>query len=464
VTTPREAETIAAVATPPGEGGVGIVRISGPRSLEIARHTFVPRRGVLSAAPPSHVARHGLVRDPRSGEVVDEVLLLFMRGPASYTGEDVVELQGHGGTLSVGRVLAAVLAAGARPAGPGEFTRRAFLNGKLDLSQAEAVLELVAARSEEAHRAALARLGGGLGGMALGLREALAELLALVESSLDFDGEGQDPPTHALLGQALGELQDSLGRMLATAGRWELLQRGVTVAIVGRPNVGKSSLLNLLVGEERAIVTPVPGTTRDTVRGTLWLGGIALEVVDSAGIREAACPVEEEGIRRARREMASADLVLVVLDASVPLAGEDLRLVQEAGGGAALLLRNKTDLSPRWGPEELLGPWPDATVVDLSCVTGEGLHRLRMALLGRAAGLCPHPGEERLMVNARQRAALEQTAARVEDARTAVAAGCTAEMIASDLRLALDALGELTGETATEEILERIFSRFCIGK
>lgn len=452
-------DTIAAIATPSGRGAIGIVRVSGPAAIAIAERLFHGRRPATEIAAGTFA--HGWIE--AEGERLDEVLCLVMRAPASYTGEDVVEFQGHGGPAPIARVLRAVLAAGARPAGPGEFTRRAFLNGRLDLAQAEAVADVIASAGEAAARMATAQLDGGLSRRLGELRERLAELLARLEAEIDFaEDDGVEPLRGEVLGQRLAAATDELRRLIADAGRGRRYREGARVVIAGRPNVGKSTLMNTLLRAERAIVTPIPGTTRDVIEDAFELEGILVRLLDTAGIRSDAGEVERLGVARAREAVAGADLVLFLVDGSRPLGDEDAEL-RAAITGPLILVVNKCDLPSVIDGEAVSALARGAPIVRISALAGQGVGNLEAAaaraLLGDAA-----PGEDPIVSNSRHADALARTREAVNRARSAASDRLSPEFIAADLRAALTSLGEITGETATDELLDLIFSRFCIGK
>jgi tRNA modification GTPase len=435
------ADTIAAVATPAGRGGIGIVRVSGPKVPEIAR-------ALTGREPEPGKVLYCPFRDAR-GELLDNGIALYFKAPRSYTGEDVLELQGHGGPVVLRAVLGAALDAGARLAEPGEYTRRAFLNGRLDLAQAEAVADLIDAASREAARSALRSLSGEFSQAVAELVAGLTELRALTEAMLDFPEEEVDSLHRADAGRRLGQVRAALGTVLAKSRQGSLLRSGIHVVLAGRPNVGKSSLLNRLSGEERAIVTPVPGTTRDALREPIQIEGVPIVVVDTAGLRASQDEVERLGIERARREMAGADLVLVVLDASHPEPPE----TELPADVTRIRVMNKIDLLPgvpagRRGEEVLV-----------SAKTGAGLEALRAAIL-EAAGWQAQ-GESVYLARERHLRALERARAHLEAAAGRLAQW---ELFAEELRLAQDALGEISGRVTPEDLLGEIFSRFCIGK
>ncbi len=424
-------DTIAAIATPPGRGGIGIVRLSGPAVRDIASK-------LLGFVPQARRAVHAKFRD------VDEGLALYFPAPHSYTGEEVLELQGHGGPVVMQALLAACLDAGARLAEPGEFTRRAYLEGKIDLAQAEAVADLIDAASREAARSALRSLGGEFSAAVDALAARLTELRALVEATLDFPEDEVDRLHRDAAAARLAEVRTALDEVLRRSRQGSLLRSGIHVVLAGRPNVGKSSLLNRLAGEERAIVTAIPGTTRDALRETVLLDGVPVVVVDTAGLREATDGVERLGVERTRREVERADLVLEVLDASQ----ENARM---AAGAERIAVYNKIDLKPEFVPP--------AGAVAVSAKTGQGMDRLRRAILDAAGWSAT--GESTFLARERHLRALGAARGHLE---TAAGELGRAELFAEELRLAQEALGAVTGEFTADDLLGEIFSRFCIGK
>jgi tRNA modification GTPase len=454
--------TIAAVATAvaPGEGSVAIVRISGPQAEPIGRRLFV--------APgdqpwESHRVLYGHVLDPASGERVDEALLLLMRAPRSFTRETVVELHCHGGLVAVQRVLELVLAAGARRAQPGEFSQRAFLNGRLDLTRAEAIGEMITARSRRAAQLAMAGIDGGLQRRLTALRGRLLDQLAELEARVDFE-EDLPPLNGAAVAAELAAVRGELERLVAEARQGELLRQGLRVAIVGRPNVGKSSLLNLLSRRERAIVTDLPGTTRDLLESELVLEGVPLTLLDTAGIRETGDRVEQLGIERSRAALAAADAVLLLFDLSAGWTAQDQALRDLVPPGAVLLVAgNKADAS---GLPVGLVPAGEAARapadVSFSALTGEGREALVAELL-RRCGAGPAEGLE-VALNLRQRDLAAAAAISLGQALTAAEQQLPWDFWTIDLRAAIRSLGEITGEEVSEAVLDRVFARFCIGK
>jgi tRNA modification GTPase len=454
-------DTIAAIATPLGAGGIGIVRISGPGALAIAHPLFRPRgaRGLDRA--PSHRMLYGWIES--EGRTVDEVLAVVMRAPHSYTCEDVVEVHCHGGALVTRTVLELALAGGARMAQPGEFTQRAFLNGRLDLTRAEAVQDMVEARSRWGLRASANQLRGRLYGEIQGLREDVAHVAALVAAGIDFPEEDVVFAHREDITRKLTAAEGRLNALLATAAGGRRMREGLAAAIVGRPNVGKSSLLNALLKESRAIVTDVPGTTRDTLEETLDLGGLAVRLIDTAGIRDTADTIEREGIVRTRRAVDEADLVLAVLDGSAPLTAEDRQVLALAPAGAAVAVINKRDRMAAAAPEwaAALGDLPGVSV---SALRGDGLPELEQWIRQWAVADERPLLEHAVLTNLRQQQAAQAALGAVHSAMAAIADGLGDELIAVDLSRALDALGDIVGETTADDLLNRIFSEFCIGK
>jgi len=466
-----DSDTIVACATPAGRGGVAIIRLSGPRARQLAQ-------GVAGTLPPARQAGVRALRDP-DGTLIDRGLVLWFKAPHSFTGEDVVEFHLHGSPAVVDMLSSALAGAGARAADPGEFSRRAFVNGRMDLVQAEAVADLIASASAEGARAAVRSLEGEFSTGVTALVEGLAACRARLEAGLDFPEEGIDAFSDPGLDAELARLLTAIDELRASAARGRVLRDGMTLVIAGAPNVGKSSLLNRLAGYEAAIVTELPGTTRDLVREDILIDGMPVRVVDTAGLRDSGDRVEAEGMRRARAALQAADLVLLVTEAAhepslesagqAP-AGRTQALLREAAtdyataalpdGIPVMHIRNKIDLvgRPAAEAEDAAG----IRSVDVSALTGEGLQLLREHLK-RVAG---YTGEAGGACSARTRhlEALDRGRRHLDTARAALLGGATAELAAEDLRLAQQALGEITGEVTTEELLGRIFSEFCIGK
>jgi tRNA modification GTPase len=452
-------DTIAAIATPLGEGGLAVIRISGQEALAVADRIFVPV-GKSSRKPSeatTHTIHYGKI--VRQGLQVDEVLVAVMRAPRTYTREDVAEITCHGGMLAAKTVLDAVLEGGARLAEPGEFTKRAFLSGRLDLTQAEAVADLIHSRTELALSAANEQLAGKLSRRINHLRDDLLNALAHIEAHIDFPDEDIAPDTHDALVKRLERGAAFIGDLLATANEGQILRRGIRAAIVGRPNAGKSSLLNQILGRDRAIVSPIPGTTRDTIEETANVRGLPVVFVDTAGLREARDEIESEGIRRSHEALARAELILHVLDASEPFTPADEKYLAEFAGKKRVLVRNKTDL-----PAKLELPESGGRAVDVCCLTGQGIENLKDAIKELVwAGEIKAEMLE-VMINSRHQEALSRAREGALRTLDALRSGATLELVALDLRIAVNAVGEIVGKTATEDLLDSIFSQFCIGK
>jgi len=459
-------DTIAAIATPPGTGGVGIIRVSGEAAPRLAQTLF--RTHAMQELDPPLSERPGrgcwvgYVVDPATRRVLDEVVLLQFRAPRSFTTEDVVEFQGHAGPAVLGAVLAAVLAQGARLAAPGEFTKRAFLGGRLDLTQAEAIADLASAHSERALSLALNQMEGHLARATRELREPVKHLLAEVEAALDFPDE-IDPPAPERLTRTLLALCESARTLMATAEGGRLLREGLTLAILGRPNVGKSSLLNALLQAERAIVTAAPGTTRDVLEAGRAIRGVPFRLLDTAGIRdEGADAIERLGIERSRKALAEADLRLFVFEAPCGLDPAERELLAEAlAAGPTLVVGNKIDLlGPDRPPYDMaIDPPP----VGISAVTGAGLAELEQAIYDVASGEALAPVQT-VALNARHHAALVRAHDSLEQVLASIRNGLPPDFLSIDLKAAFEALGEITGEDLKEEIIDHIFARFCVGK
>lgn len=457
--------TIAAIATAvvPAQGSVGIVRLSGNTALTIAQTLFhAPGQQPWD----SHRILYGYVRHPQTHQVVDEALLLIMLAPRSYTREDVVEFHCHGGIIPVQQVLQLCLQQGAKLAQPGEFTLRAFLNGRLDLTQAESIQDLVGAKSPQAAQAALLGLQGKLAHPLRQLREQCLDLLAEIEARIDFE-EDLPPLDEMAVRATLVHITQELQQILDTADRGELLRQGIKIAIVGRPNVGKSSLLNAWSRSDRAIVTPLPGTTRDVVESQLVVGGIPVQVLDTAGIRETSDQVEQIGVERSRQAAQNADLVLFTIDAAQGWTDADQeiyqQIYQQIQTRPFLLVVNKIDLNPN---PILPQTWdfPPRQVVTMAAAKNEGIDTLETAILATVQGQNFTTANLEIAINQRQAAALTAANTALAQVQTTIATQLPLDFWTIDLRTAIQALGEITGEEVTESVLDRIFSRFCIGK
>jgi tRNA modification GTPase len=453
-------DTIAAIATPQGESALAVIRLSGPKAIEIADRCFSPK-GKLSLRPskaPSHTIHYGHVL--RDGIVVDEVLVSVLRAPRTFTREDVVEITCHGGLLTSKMVLDTVLKNGARSAAPGEFTKRAFLNGRIDLAQAEAVADLIHSRTELALRVAQEQLAGNLSLRINRLREELLNTLAHVEAHIDFPEEDIAPDTRLQLIDHLEQGLTFMGDLLRTANEGQILRQGIRAAIIGRPNAGKSSLLNQLLGRDRAIVSPIAGTTRDTIEETANIRGLPVIFIDTAGLRHAQDSLELEGIRRSRQSLERAEIILQVVDASEQLDEAEREFIGEFSHKKRIVVRNKIDLPLRLDLPGLDG----STLVDVSCLTGEGIERLKDAIKDLVWSGEIKTEMLQVMINSRHQDALVRAQTAAGRALEALRAGQTLELVALDLRIAWNAVGEIVGKTTTEDLLDTIFSQFCIGK
>ncbi|OAT79883.1 tRNA uridine-5-carboxymethylaminomethyl(34) synthesis GTPase MnmE [Desulfotomaculum copahuensis] len=457
-------DTIAAIATPLGEGGIGIVRVSGPEAMGIAGRLFQSASGANWRMKGSHRLFRGRVVDPANGRLVDEILLGVMRAPHTYTREDVVEFNCHGGIVAVRRVLELALSAGARLAAPGEFTRRAFLNGRIDLAQAEAVIDLIRARTDTGLEVAAGQLTGRLSRRVRQLQDELLGLVARVEASIDFPEEDAGFNSADDLECGLADLIDAVARLIRQAETGRVYREGISTVIAGRPNVGKSSLLNALLDENRAIVTDIPGTTRDVIEEVLNVRGIPLRLADTAGLRETADKVEKAGVERARELLQQAELVLLVIDAGAGLTDADRELIKLAGHKKGLILINKSDLGGAAVITEQLREMDSKPVLSVSARFGTGLEQLLDAIGNLVLSGAVAPAGDLLVSNVRHQDALKRCLNHLKAARLSLAGHMPVDLAAIDLREAWEALGEITGTAVSEDIIDRIFSDFCIGK
>jgi tRNA modification GTPase len=458
----RRDDTIAAIATPVGMGGIGIIKMSGPRSTVIAERIFQPRHASLPLA--SHRLYYGDIVDPDTGQILDEVLVSFMARPRSYTREDVIEINCHGGYQVLQGILSLVVAAGARPAEPGEFTRRAFLNGRVDLAQAEAVIDLIEAKSAAGARQAARQLKGTLSGEIHTLRSELLLMLSALEASIEFPEEDLDLPSPGELLARTGDLIEHLAALLATFGRGRTLREGVCTVIAGKPNVGKSTLFNLLLNEERAIVTPLPGTTRDCLEESLVIQGVPLRLVDTAGLRDASDMIEEAGVRITNRLLDQADLTVLVIDGSAGLDGRDEELLNRLREKKVIVACNKADLTRTVSLETLRAFLPESPIVSVSALCGTGIEALKEAVAETVLSNGGATSSHTAITTLRHARALEKSLDALGNAERGLRDKIPPEFVASDLHLAAQHLGEITGASSSDEVLDGIFSRFCIGK
>jgi tRNA modification GTPase len=456
-------DTVAAIATPAGVGGIGVVKISGPSAWAIGERLFQPAR--VPEKFCSHRLYHGHILEPDTGRPVDEVLTSFMRAPHTYTREDVVEINCHSGMAVLERILELVLRSGARLAEPGEFTRRAFLNGRIDLTQAEAVLDVIHSKTRRSLDLASEQLRGTLNLIITHLRTHLLQVLATVEATIDFPEEEIETPEGAELAERLHtQVLDPVTDLLARYEDGRILREGLAVTIAGKPNVGKSRLLNTLLRCDRALVTPVPGTTRDVIEEGFNLRGIPIRLVDTAGLCEADTLVEQLGMELTRDRLARADLVLFVLDRSAPLTREDIQIHKELGDKRRIILLNKADLDRHPDFAAAGGRFPDETILEISALRGDGIEGLKDTLFQTIHSRRLDTETSVVAPNLRHKMGLERTREAVARAIELVENEASTELMAIELQEALRHLGEIVGMTTAEEVLDQIFSRFCIGK
>lgn len=446
-------ETVAAIATPPGEGGISIIRISGKESLSVTSKIFTgPVFSYLS-----HTAHLGKIKDEK-GHILDEVLLLLMKKPNSFTGEDTVEIHCHGGTIVTKKILSEILKAGARAALPGEFSFKAFMNGKIDLAQAEAIQEVISAKNELAYSAAEQHLQGALSSKIKKFQSKLLDIAAILEAWVDFPEEGLEFASKEEILSSLSEILSIMNLLSLSFQDGKIIHEGLSLCLIGPPNAGKSSLMNALLGKERAIVTEIAGTTRDLLEDALWLGGLHFKLLDTAGIRETEEKIEKEGIRRSLKAMESADVILLVLDSSIPLSPEALSLLEKAPEDKTLLVWNKADL-PHETPSTAFSHF-----VKLSALRGEGLEDLKDAIHKMVWKSGPPSKEEVILTNLRHKEALDRAITALNTVILGLESDLSPEFLSFDMRKALFELGTILGMDISEQILTSIFSKFCVGK
>lgn len=456
-------DTIAAISTPLGESGIGIVRLSGKDAIAIAERLFMSPKGKRLSDVRSHTISYGFIMDNLTGDKVDEVLVSVMKAPNTYTREDIVEINCHGGFLPLRKTLELTIREGARLAEPGEFTKRAFLNGRIDLTQAEAVADLIRSKTEFSQRVAIEQLRGSLSEKITGLRERLIDLSANIEAYIDFPDEDIEPATFDSIENELSSIIDELSQLSMTFEEGRFLREGIRVAIVGRPNVGKSSLLNALLKRDRAIVTEFPGTTRDIIEELLNIKGLLVRIMDTAGIREAHDMAEMEGVKRSLQAIDDADLAIVMVDGSRPLSDEDIYIIEKVRekGKRFILAINKSDLLTQ--PEKDFQRAP--VTLFISAKTGQGLDELKETIINLTIAKGRHTGQPlQIITNLRHKMAIDNATNSLKRALSDIKGSQPEEIVAISLREALDYLGEIVGAVTTEEILNRIFSEFCVGK
>lgn len=457
-------DTISAISTPRGEGGIGIVRLSGPSSLAIVEKIFKPCHYFSISNVKTHTFSYGHIVDPETGDILDEVLVSVMRAPRTYTREDIVEINCHGGSVPLSKVLELTLHKGARLAEPGEFTKRAFLNGRIDLAQAEAVADIIRAKTDLNLKIAVSQLGGRLSEKVNHIRDNLVELLASVEASIDFPDEELEFISSEDLISRIRTIISDLDLLLSTADEGKIITEGLRGVIIGRPNVGKSSLFNALLREKRAIVTAIPGTTRDAIEEFINLNGIPLKLTDTAGLRQADDVIEIESIERTKIYLDNADLLILIFDASEPLTDDDRELIPLTSRRKALLVLNKIDLPSYLKDQDIKALVGDMPIVKVSAAKETGLEQLKSVIHDMFIRDTGESSDAVFVTKVRHKNALRNAKESLKYAMESAMKNMPAELIAVDLRGSLKNLGEIVGETASEDILNQIFAKFCIGK
>ena len=460
----QEFDTIAAISTPPGEGAISIVRLSGEQAISIADAVFQSGKKKLIDVS-SHTIHYGHIFDPEKYQMMDEVMVSIMRKPKTFTREDIVEINCHGGIVVVNQILQLVLRQGARLAEPGEFTKRAFLNGRVDLSQAEAVMDLIRAKTDKAMNLAINQLDGNLSRLIRQLRQEILETLAQVEVNIDFpEYDDVEELTTRLLLEKANQVQKQIQALLQTAQQGKILREGLSTAIIGRPNVGKSSLLNHLLREEKAIVTDIAGTTRDVIEEYVNVRGVPLKLVDTAGIRETEDIVEKIGVERSRKALSEADLILLVLNQSESLTTEDKQLLDITSGNKRIILLNKTDLPSRINQEDLVPYLENEPALPISVLTSEGLDQLEQAIADLFFGGNTGDKDASYLSNTRHIALLEKAEHSLAEVIQGIESGMPVDLVQIDMTRCWDYLGEIVGDSVQDELITQLFSQFCLGK
>ena len=458
-----EADTIAAISTPVGEGGISIIRISGDDAVKVAQRIY---KGKDLSKVASHTINYGHIIDPDTKQEVDEVMVSVMRAPHTYTREDVIEINCHGGLLATNRILQLVLSYGARMAEPGEFTKRAFLNGRIDLSQSEAVMDLIRAKTDKSMKVALNQLDGDLSRLIRHLRKDILDVLAQVEVNIDYpEYDDVEEMTTKMLKEKAVDIQQRIQALLKTAKQGKVLRDGLATAIIGRPNVGKSSLLNALLHEDKAIVTNVAGTTRDVIEEYVNVNGVPLKLIDTAGIRDTADTVEKIGVERSRQALDAADLVLLLIDNSAPLTAEDEKLLTATKDKQRIIILNKTDLPSQLDLDHLKELVGDSALIETSIVKHEGMDQLGKQISHMFFDQGIESSQNNVMVtNARHIGLLHQANDALNDVLKEIADGMPVDLVQIDMTRCWDLLGEITGDSYQDELLDQLFSQFCLGK
>lgn len=459
--TVTEYDTIAAISTPPGEGGISIVRVSGDQALDIVKKVF---KGKDLAKVASHTINYGHIIDPQTKELVDEVMVSVMRAPKTYTREDVLEVNTHGGIVATNKVLQLLIGAGARMAEPGEFTKRAFLNGRLDLTQAESVMDLIRAKTDKAMSVAVNQLDGSLEHLINNLRQEILDSLAQVEVNIDYPEYDTEQMTTKMLLEKAKTVGASIDQLLKTADSGEILQHGLATAIVGKPNVGKSSLLNRLLDEDKAIVTDVAGTTRDIVEQYVNIDGVPLKLIDTAGIRDTEDKVEKIGVERSLKAINEADLIILVLDSSRELEEEDIQLLDATKEKRRIVIFNKNDLSPVLQPLQVQQLKADDIVLETSAIKNDGIDQIKDTVGKLFNAGIEDSSSDVIITSARQAGLLRQAKQSLNDVISGIEAGMPIDLVQIDMTACWDKLGEITGDSYPDELITQLFSQFCLGK
>lgn len=457
-------DTIVAIATAPGEAGISIIRMSGPEAINILDKLFVPKRSESIKEYPQRRLVYGHIIDKSKDKVIDEVLAVHMKAPYTYTKEDIVEINCHGGIVPVRNVLELVLKNGARSAEPGEFTKRAFLNGRIDLAQAEAVMDIISAKTDKGFDVALGQLEGTLSKKVSNLRDVIIEVLAHLQVSIDYTEEDIEEITYPQLLNQTEYIKREIEKLIATSDTGKIIREGLNTVIIGKPNVGKSSLLNALLRESRAIVTDIPGTTRDVIEEYLNIKGIPLKIIDTAGIRETEDMVEKIGVERSKEFFNRADLVILVLDASTDLSEEDKEIIKFINDKKAIIILNKIDLDKKVDEEEIKVLLPNKKIIKMSVINESGLGELEDEIVDMVYGGYVKAKETSFVTNVRHRNALDKALDSIRDAYEGTKNELFFDLIAVDLNDCYTYLGEITGDSVEEDIINKIFSNFCLGK
>ena len=457
-------DTIAAIATAPGIGGIGIIRISGPEACDVVNRIFHSKQSVPLGERQTRTIHYGHIVHPKTGKTLDEVIVVLMKGPHSYTAEDVVEIQCHGGFVPVREILKVLLSEGVRQAEEGEFTKRAFLNGRIDLTQAEAIIDIIDAKTEQSLEVAVNQLDGTLSKYIRALRDELIAMIAHLEVTIDYPEEDIEDVTSQEVREQLEPILKAMDDLLSTANTGRLIRDGITTVIVGRPNAGKSSLMNALLRENRAIVTDIPGTTRDSIEEFMTVEGISLRLIDTAGIRDTQDTVEALGVERARDYINKADIVLCVIDGSTPLTPEEIEILTSVSGLNTIVLLNKSDVAQVVTDENIEEHGTFTAIERISAKDGEGSTVLSKWVQELVYGGRVKQDNSAMISNVRHISLMEQAKAQVEQALSSIDMGMPVDFVATDLRSAWELLGDITGDTIRESMIDELFNRFCLGK